>query len=134
MLYPQLPGGLSETFVETFTVGDYIKAPVLVYNFKTLSCTPTYLNHPISQFLHNKLIKFDVRLKFVKLSLLISMCKENLCAKMEKLEAQICRCARQGLKVMPCPVHAPRQSFSTGFSCWRTGFRCIVYLYSIVYL
>ena len=29
------------------------------------------------------------------------MCEENLCAKMEKLEAQICRCTRQGLKVMP---------------------------------
>ena len=29
------------------------------------------------------------------------MCKENLYAKMEKLEAQICRCTRQGLKVMP---------------------------------
>ena len=29
------------------------------------------------------------------------MCKENLYAKMEKLEEQICRCTRQGLKVMP---------------------------------
>ena len=46
-------------------------------------------------------MKFDgVRHKFV-LSLLISMCKENLYAKMEKLEAQICRFIRQGLKVMP---------------------------------
>ena len=30
------------------------------------------------------------------------MCQENLYAKMEKLEAQIYRCTRQGLKVMPC--------------------------------
>ena len=29
------------------------------------------------------------------------MCKENLYAKMEKLEAQICRCTGQGLKIMP---------------------------------
>ena len=36
-------------------------------------------------------MKFDaVRFKFVKLFLLISMCKENLYAKLEKLEAQIC--------------------------------------------
>ena len=28
-------------------------------------------------------------------------CKENLYAKMEKLEAQICRCISNGLKVMP---------------------------------
>ena len=35
-----------------------------------------------------------LRLKFVKLSLLISMCKENVNAKMEKLEAQICRCTK----------------------------------------
>ena len=35
------------------------------------------------------------------------MCKENLYAKMEKLEAQICRSTRQGLKVMPCPVPCP---------------------------
>ena len=32
------------------------------------------------------------------------MWKENLYIKMEKLEAQICRCTRQGLKVMPCGV------------------------------
>ena len=31
-----------------------------------------------------------------------NMCKENLNAKMEKLKAQICRCTRQGLKVMSC--------------------------------
>ena len=30
------------------------------------------------------------------------MCKENIYAKMEKLEAQIWRFTRQGLKVMPC--------------------------------
>ena len=30
------------------------------------------------------------------------MCKENLYPKMEKLEVQIHRCTRQGLKVMPC--------------------------------
>ena len=30
------------------------------------------------------------------------MCKENLYVKMEKLESQICRCTRQGLKVRPC--------------------------------
>ena len=29
------------------------------------------------------------------------MCKENLHAKMEKLETQICRCTRQDLEVMP---------------------------------
>ena len=29
------------------------------------------------------------------------MCKENAYAKIEKLGAQICRCTRQGLKVMP---------------------------------
>ena len=29
------------------------------------------------------------------------MCKENLYANMEKLEAQICRCTRHGLKVRP---------------------------------
>ena len=29
------------------------------------------------------------------------MCKENFYAKMEKLEAEICRCTRQGLKVTP---------------------------------
>ena len=29
------------------------------------------------------------------------MCKENLYAKMEKFEAQICRCTRHGLTVMP---------------------------------
>ena len=47
-------------------------------------------------------MKFDdVRFKFVSLSLLISICKENVYAKMEKLEAQIYRCTRQGLKVMP---------------------------------
>ena len=34
------------------------------------------------------------------------MCDENLYAKTEKLEAQICRCTRQGLTVMPC-FHAP---------------------------
>ena len=27
------------------------------------------------------------------------MCKENLYAKMEKLDAQVCKCTRQGLKV-----------------------------------
>ena len=33
---------------------------------KVLSCTPTYLNPPISQFLHKNSMKFDVvRLKFV---------------------------------------------------------------------
>ena len=47
-------------------------------------------------------MKFDVvRLKFVKLSLLISMYKEKLYPKMEKLEVQISRCRRQGLTVMP---------------------------------
>ena len=30
------------------------------------------------------------------------MCKENLYVKMEKLEVQICRCTRQGFKVLPC--------------------------------
>ena len=37
-----------------------------------------------------------VRLKLVKLSLLITMCKENFYVKTEKLETQIC-CTRQGL-------------------------------------
>ena len=32
---------------------------------------------------------------------MISMCKEKLYANMEKLEAQIWRCTRQGLKVIP---------------------------------
>ena len=32
------------------------------------------------------------------------MWKGNLYAEMEKLEVQICRCTRQGLKVMPCPL------------------------------
>ena len=41
--------------------------PQAGYNFKALSCTPAYLNPPISQFLHIKtLMKSDVvRLKFV---------------------------------------------------------------------
>ena len=30
------------------------------------------------------------------------MWKENLYAKMEKLEVQICRCTRQDLEVVPC--------------------------------
>ena len=29
------------------------------------------------------------------------MCKKKFYAKMEKLEAQICKCTRQGLKVIP---------------------------------
>ena len=33
--------------------------------------------------------------------MLIKMCKDNSYAKMEKLGAQICRCTRQDLKVMP---------------------------------
>ena len=33
--------------------------------------------------------------------MLIKMCKENSYAKMEKLGTQICRCTRQGLKVIP---------------------------------
>ena len=45
-------------------------------------------------------MKFDVRL-----TLLISMDKEHLYAKMEKLEAQICRCARQGLEVIAYPEY-----------------------------
>ena len=36
--------------------------------------------------------------------MLIKMCKENSYAKMEKLGAEICRCTRQGRKVMPCGV------------------------------
>ena len=42
-------------------------------------------------------MKFDVKTQICWLTMLISMCKENLYAKMEKLEAQICRCTRQGL-------------------------------------
>ena len=61
------------------------------YNSMALSCTPTYLNLPTSQFLHIN-----------KWNLLISTCKENLYAKMEKLKAQLCRHTRQGLKVMLC--------------------------------
>ena len=33
-------------------------------------------------------------------------CQENVYAKMEELEAQICRCTRQGHKVMPWYTYA----------------------------
>ena len=35
------------------------------------------------------------------------MCKENLYAKVENLEAQLCRCTRQGPKVIPCWYSLP---------------------------
>ena len=47
-----------------------------------------------------------LRLKFVKLSLLISMRKENRYAKMEKLEAQICT----RLKLCPEKVEILRRN------------------------
>ena len=34
------------------------------------------------------------------------MCKANSYVKVEKLGAQICRCTRQDLKIMPCRVLA----------------------------
>ena len=47
-------------------------------------------------------MKYDVvKAQTCELFLLLNMCEENLYAKMEKLEAQICRCTRQGRKVMP---------------------------------
>ena len=59
-----------------------------------------------------KLMKFDVvRLKFVKLSFLISICKENLYAKMKKLEAQVCRCTREDLRY--ALVHIPLESVNS---------------------
>ena len=33
------------------------------------------------------------------------MCQENSYAKMEKLGAEICRCTRQGLIVIPYAIH-----------------------------
>ena len=67
------------------------------YNFKALSCTPTYLNSlslspppPISQFLYINSYEICCCLTEIGyLSLLISICKENLYAKMENLEARI---------------------------------------------
>ena len=47
------------------------------YNFKALSCTPTYLNTLISQFLHinlRNLLLLDSNLLGIIGSLLISMC------------------------------------------------------------
>ena len=35
------------------------------------------------------------------------MSKENLYVKMEKLEAQICKCTRQGLKLCPAKSYVP---------------------------
>ena len=46
-------------------------------------------------------MKFDDATPICELSLLIRMSKEYLYAKIEKLEAQIWRCIRQGLKVIP---------------------------------
>ena len=37
------------------------------------------------------------------------MCKQNVYAKVEKLEAQICRYTREGLKVIPCPTCVERE-------------------------
>ena len=66
------------------------------YDFKAVSCTPTYLKSQCASLCIEILMKLDV----VRLTLLISMCQENGYAKMEKLEAQICRCTRQGLEVI----------------------------------
>ena len=64
-------------------------------------------------------MKFDVRLKFVSLSLLISMCEENLYVKMEKLEAQIFRYTikDRGLKLCPdAGFHIYEQNFKRWYS------------------
>ena len=50
------------------------------------------------------------------------MWKENLYAKMEKLEAQIRRCTRQGLKVMPWVAYVSKQGGTVSDSlCELTG-------------
>ena len=83
------------------------------YNFKALSCTTTYLNPATSHFLYiNSYEILCFYTQICKLSLLISICKENLYVKMEKLEVQICRCTRQGLNVMPCsPGHIVQRMY-----------------------
>ena len=74
------------------------------YNFDDLSCTPTYLNPQFPSFCIYKLMKLmsDSNLLVIFANKHVEG-KPSLYAKMEKL-AQICRCTRQGLKVMPCLV------------------------------
>ena len=45
------------------------------YNFKALSCTPKYLNPPISQFLHHKLLR---NLMLLDSDLLVILANEHL--------------------------------------------------------
>ena len=67
-------------------------------------------------------MKFDVvKTQICWLFLLISMCKENLYAKMQKLEAQMCRCTREGLKVRPCKEINLKANplFESTMEAWR---------------
>ena len=49
------------------------------YNFKALSCTPTYLHPPISQFLHHKLLE---NLKFLDSNLLVIFADKHVYRKL----------------------------------------------------